>query len=315
MNLTRDGIHHLGGAGDCVEPKGTLHVLFWQVCECHVHYHLPMGFNQSIRQLMLCSGSDDLWVVINEILANGSFKKLGITVTIEILGKRTSGCPKDSEHRKDTIWWQSLKKKHPIVLGAPVHQNEGILKTTNGKIVDKSYVHMNDIQIEVMCAVKGLTTFGLGDSSKRTKRQGNLPLSTHSPTQLTCWMCLYFQNLWHLIAQWIFSDVQCVLVSELLGVSQGRTAGGEELEWWSRMRTPSWVMVESNTGATIQGGAGTGETLGPEDGLTGSASEQSWEDSEDMLIVEGLGVKEPQQMSVRGAAWEVKRFDWLLSLH
>jgi hypothetical protein len=59
-----------------------------------------------------------------------------------------------------------------IVPGGPVHQNKGISKTTNGKTVTKSDIHMNRIKIEATGAVKLLTTFCLKDGSKGTKKQG-----------------------------------------------------------------------------------------------------------------------------------------------
>jgi hypothetical protein len=119
---------------------------------------------------MLGRGSDNFGAIIDEILANGSSKKLGIAVTIETLCKGTSGGPKETECQKDAIQGQSLKSKHPIVPSAPVHQNEGISKATNGKTVAKSNIHTNSIQVEIPRAVMRLATFGFRNSSKRTKR-------------------------------------------------------------------------------------------------------------------------------------------------
>ena len=119
---------------------------------------------------MLGRCSKDIGVVINEILANGSPKKLGILVAIETLCKGTSGGPKEMECQKDAIQGQSIKTKQPIIPSAPVHQNEGISKAINGKKVAKSNIHMNSIQVEVPRAVKRLATFGFRNCSKRTKR-------------------------------------------------------------------------------------------------------------------------------------------------
>jgi hypothetical protein len=52
---------------------------------------------------MLGRGSDNFGVIINEILANGNPKKLGIAVTIETLCKGTSGSLKEMEQQKDSI--------------------------------------------------------------------------------------------------------------------------------------------------------------------------------------------------------------------
>jgi hypothetical protein len=48
-------------------------------------------------------GSNDFGFVIDEILANGSPKKLGIAVTIETPCKGTSSGPKEMAHQKDAI--------------------------------------------------------------------------------------------------------------------------------------------------------------------------------------------------------------------
>ncbi len=57
---------------------------------------------------MLGGGSNNFGVIIDEILANGSSKKLGIAVTIETPCKGTSGGPKETECQKDAMKGQSL---------------------------------------------------------------------------------------------------------------------------------------------------------------------------------------------------------------
>jgi hypothetical protein len=60
MNLTRDDIHHVGSMSDGMEPKGTRHLFFCQVCAGHMHHYLPVGFKKSIGQLTLCQGGNNL---------------------------------------------------------------------------------------------------------------------------------------------------------------------------------------------------------------------------------------------------------------
>ncbi len=90
MNLTRDGIHHVGGMGTGIKPKGKRHLFFCQVRTGHMYHHLP----ESTGRLMLCWGGDNFLIVIYEILTNCSSKKLGVTVTIETPCKRASSSQK-----------------------------------------------------------------------------------------------------------------------------------------------------------------------------------------------------------------------------
>jgi hypothetical protein len=60
-----------------------------------------MGFNKTIGRLVTRRSSNNIGVVINQMLLNCRTKKIGITVTTETLSIRTSVRPEKTENQEN----------------------------------------------------------------------------------------------------------------------------------------------------------------------------------------------------------------------
>jgi hypothetical protein len=57
---------------------------------------LSMGFNKSISQLTFGWSSNNVRIVVDQILQYGTSKQFGIAVAVESTGKATRGSPKEA---------------------------------------------------------------------------------------------------------------------------------------------------------------------------------------------------------------------------
>jgi hypothetical protein len=74
LEFSRNRVHHSGGMGDGVEPEIARHLFVCEVHPDHVKQYFPMGFNQTIGQLVLGQGSHNFRLVVNQVFQNSSPK-------------------------------------------------------------------------------------------------------------------------------------------------------------------------------------------------------------------------------------------------
>ena len=122
--LARNGVHHSGGVGHRIEPKHPRHLLFREVSLSHVDHDLPMRFNKTVGRLATRRSSNDIGVVINQMLLNCHTKKIGIAVTTETSSKRTSVLPEKTECQENQFLGEVLDTKNPVVPSGPVNENQ-----------------------------------------------------------------------------------------------------------------------------------------------------------------------------------------------
>jgi hypothetical protein len=122
--LARNSAHHSGRVGHRIEPKRPRHLLFHEVSPSHVDHDLPMGFNKTIGRLGTRHSSNDIEVVINQMLFNCHTKKFGIAVTTETSSIRTSVRPEKTEHRENQFLREVLETKNPVVPSGQVDKNQ-----------------------------------------------------------------------------------------------------------------------------------------------------------------------------------------------
>ena len=67
---------------------------------------------------------------------------------------------------------ERFKTKTPIETCRPVHEDEGILKATNGHAIAKCNVEMDGVKVFGGCTIDRLPTWGFRDSSISSDREG-----------------------------------------------------------------------------------------------------------------------------------------------
>ena len=122
--------------------------------------------------LALGGGSNDFGVGINKILANGSTKEFQITIAVKATGKGSSGSTEFPKRRDDVQRRKRPEAKSPVITGGTVDENECVAKPSDTNAVPKCDVHMNGIEVLVLCFVKETSALSFWDGSVGTKRGG-----------------------------------------------------------------------------------------------------------------------------------------------
>ena len=87
-----------------------------------------MGFNKTVGGLATRRSSNNIGVVINQMLLNCRTKKFEITVTIETSSIRSSVRPEKTESQENRFLGEVIETKDPVVPSGPVDKNQRVTK-------------------------------------------------------------------------------------------------------------------------------------------------------------------------------------------
>ena len=103
VDLTGNRIHHAGGVDNGIKPESLRHLLFGKIGACHVNHDLPMGFNKTIRQLVLGGRSNHLGRIVNELFTDSPSEELRVTVAVETTSQGTSRGKEETKSRENAV--------------------------------------------------------------------------------------------------------------------------------------------------------------------------------------------------------------------
>ncbi len=138
---------------------------------------MPYGlcFSSAIQptgQLPFGWCGNNLGLVVNEIVADGSPKEFEVTIAVEAPGEGACRTTKEPYCRKVRVREKVFKSKCPVIPGSLINQDKRIAEAANQEAVPKSNIHVHGVKVFVLRLINRTTTVCFPYGCVRTQGRG-----------------------------------------------------------------------------------------------------------------------------------------------